>query len=198
MGYSQNVPGAKEETEFAKWCSQLFDNQKYVQKSLIKINMCICVEPIVLGPYKAIELIPSGLWLSEVLKGNLLTNLIYRRLVIKRIVEADHWKICKSKEFHTHYEDKNCKLFHVRNNMNDFTNVVWRTRFHGFWPDGREFQIWFNMCICNAQIDIKIQLQNYKLKWVANVNWESLTLISSLSLSAMQEWSPSRSPLPLC
>ena len=98
----------------------------------------------VLEPYKAVELIPSGFWMSEVLK-NFPSGFSYRRKVCQRIVDSEHWKICKSNNFHTHFEDSNCKCISCEEPCSWFhkceTPFVWQPCSHGFWPDGRKFII---------------------------------------------------------
>ena len=61
-----------------------------------------------LDEYKTTELIPTGFWKSEVLKS-LPVNYSYRSKTCRRIVDAEHWKICKNNEFHSHSLGNKCK-----------------------------------------------------------------------------------------
>ena len=66
------------------------------------------------------ENVPSEFWVSQVIQ-NLPVNYTYRRNICKKIVDAEHWKICKLSDFHTHslgekckciFCDKHCEWFH--------------------------------------------------------------------------------------
>ena len=47
-----------------------------------------------LEDYKTLEIIPTGFWRSEVLTS-LPVNFTYRRNTCRRIVDSEHWKMCK-------------------------------------------------------------------------------------------------------
>ena len=49
------------------------------------------------------EMIPTGFWNSKVLQGSLPENLC------NKIVDGNHWRICKTKEFHYNHSHKDCK-----------------------------------------------------------------------------------------
>ena len=62
----------------------------------------------VLEEYKTLEEIPTGFWKSEVI-NSLPVNYSYRRNICRRIVDAEHWKLCKLSKFHSHSLGKKCK-----------------------------------------------------------------------------------------
>ena len=59
--------------------------------------------------YSPIELIPTGFWQSEVLKGSLPANSKYRARTCNKLVDGRHWEICQTKEFHYNHSNESCK-----------------------------------------------------------------------------------------
>ena len=50
--------------------------------------------------YNLIEIISTGLWVSEGIRGSLPANAYHRYRSAKKIIDGSHDRICQTKEFH--------------------------------------------------------------------------------------------------